>query len=154
MTDIVATVAWQRGAEEAFTDKRFSRGHQWSFDGGLTVRASSSPAVVPRFSDPAGVDPEEAFVASLSACHMLTFLWVAASKGFVVDSYRDEASGVMAKNAKGKVFISTVTLKPQVVFSGASQPDAGTLAAMHHAAHEDCFVANSVVTEVRVEPVA
>ncbi len=109
MTNIVATVAWQRGADEVFTDKRFSRGHQWSFDGGLTVRASSSPQVVPKFSDPAGIDPEEAFVASLSACHMLTFLWAAAGKGYVVDSYRDEASGLMTKNAQGKYFVSSVT---------------------------------------------
>jgi len=153
MTNIVATVAWQRGADEAFTDKRFSRGHQWSFDGGLTVRASSSPQVVPKFSDPAGIDPEEAFVASLSACHMLTFLWVAAGKGFVVDSYRDEASGLMAKNAQGKYFVSSVTLRPHVAFSGANQPDRAALEAMHHAAHEDCFIANSVTTEVRWEPV-
>jgi len=153
MANIVATVAWQRGADEAFTDKRFSRGHQWSFDGGLMVRASSSPQVVQKYSDPAGIDPEEAFVASLSACHMLTFLWAAASKGYVVDSYRDEASGVMSKNAKGKYFVSSVTMRPQVVFSGASQPDRAALDAMHHAAHEDCFIANSVLTEVRWEPV-
>jgi len=154
MTNIVATVAWQRGADEAFTDKRFSRGHQWSFDGGLTVRASSSPQVVQKYSDPSGIDPEEAFVASLSACHMLTFLWVAASKGYVVDSYRDEAAGVMSKNAKGKYFVSSVTMRPQVVFSGANRPDRAALEAMHHAAHEDCFIANSVLTEVSWEPVA
>ena len=153
MTNIVATVAWQRGANEAFTDKRFSRGHQWSFDGGLTVRASSSPQVVQKYSDPAGIDPEEAFVASLSACHMLTFLWVAASKGYVVDSYRDEAAGVMSKNAKGKYFVSSVTMRPKVVFSGANRPDRRALEALHHAAHEDCFIANSVITEIRWEPV-
>jgi organic hydroperoxide reductase OsmC/OhrA len=153
MTNIVATVAWQRGADETFTDKRFSRGHQWSFDGGLTVRASSSPQVVPKFSDPAGVDPEEAFVASLSACHMLTFLWVAAGKGFTIDGYVDEASGVLGKNAKGKSMVTAVTLRPKVVFSGDLRPDAAALEAMHHAAHEDCFIANSVTTEVRWEPV-
>ena len=152
MTEITATVNWQRQEGDVFTDKKFSRSHHWSFDGGLTVRASSSPAIVPRFSDPAGVDPEEAFVASLSSCHMLTFLWIAASRGFVVDSYRDEAQGTMTKNAKGKVFVSLVILKPQIVFSGAKQPESEELAAMHHGAHDECFIANSVLTEVRWEP--
>lgn len=153
MVAISATVAWERQSGEAFTDKKFSRGHQWSFDGGLSVRASSSPDIVPRFSDPSGIDPEEALVASLSSCHMLTFLWLAANKGFTVDSYRDEAKGAMTKNAKGKLFVSTVTLKPHVVFGGDKKPDEATLAALHHDAHEECFVANSVLTEIRIEQI-
>ncbi len=151
MAAITAVVEWKRQEGEAFTDKKFSRGHQWSFDGGHSMRASSSPAIVPRYSDPAGVDPEEAFVASLSSCHMLTFLWLAANQGFVVDSYRDEAEGIMTKNAKGKLFISQVTLRPQIVFSGDRKPDATTMTALHHDAHEECFIANSVLTEIRVE---
>ena len=147
MTNIVATIAWQRGAEEVFTDKRFSRGHQWSFDGGLTVRASSSPQVVQKYSDPAGVDPEEAFVASLSACHMLTFLHLAAKAGHVVESYDDTAEAVMSKT-DGRVWVSLVTLRPHVIWSG-TRPDE---LALHHAAHEDCFIANSVKTDVRCEP--
>lgn len=150
---ISATVVWKRQQNEAFTDKKFSRGHHWSFDGGLSIRASSSPEIVPRFSDPSGIDPEEALVASLSSCHMLTFLWLAANKGFTVDSYRDEATGAMSKNAKGKLFVSSVTLKPQVVFGGDKKPDAATLAELHHNAHEECFVANSVLTEIRIEPI-
>lgn len=153
MAAIVASVNWERQDGEVFTDKKFSRGHHWSFDGGLTVRASSSPAIVPRFSDPAGIDPEEALVASLSSCHMLTFLWLAANKGLVVDSYHDEAHGVMTKNARGKLFVSLVTLRPQVVFSGEKRPDSAMLAVLHHGAHEECFVANSVLTEIRIEPI-
>jgi organic hydroperoxide reductase OsmC/OhrA len=147
-----ATVAWTRGADEAFKDNRYSRGHQWSFDGGVSFRASSSPLVVPRFSDPAGVDPEEAFVASLSSCHMLRFLYLAAKQGLVVDSYVDSAEGVMGKNAKGAQFVSVVTLRPKIVWSGIV-PDAAAVEALHHAAHEECYIANSVLTEVRVEAV-
>ena len=150
MAAIAATIAWERQEGEAFTDKKFSRGHQWSFDGGLSLRASSSPDIVPRFSDPSGIDPEEALVASLSSCHMLTFLWLAAIKGYVVNSYHDEAKGTMTKNAKGKLYVSTVTLKPQIAFGGEKQPDAATLASLHHDAHEECFVANSVLTEIRI----
>jgi organic hydroperoxide reductase OsmC/OhrA len=142
-------VEWTRGEGEVFTDNRYSRGHQWSFDGGVSVRASSSPHVVPRFSDPAGVDPEEAFIASISSCHMLTFLYLAAKQGFVVESYRDVAEGTMAKNAKGRFFVAKVTLKPQIVFGG-NAPSTDELAALHHAAHEECFIANSVLTEVTI----
>jgi organic hydroperoxide reductase OsmC/OhrA len=153
MATYTATVYWQRGADEAFSDNKYSRGHQWSFDGGVTFRASSSPHVVPRFSDPAGVDPEEAYVASLASCHMLTFLYVAAKKGFVVDSYEDQATGVMTKNDKGRFWVSTVTLHPKIAFGGARQPTSDELDAMHHAAHDECFIANSVLTDVRCEPV-
>jgi organic hydroperoxide reductase OsmC/OhrA len=147
MAHYTATVAWRRGADEPFTDNRYSRGHQWSFDGGVTFRASSSPHVVPRYSDPAGVDPEEAFIASLSACHMLTFLHLAAKAGQVVDSYDDTAEGAMTKT-DGRVWVSTVTLRPRVLWSGTRAEEL----ALHHAAHEECFIANSVKTDVRCEP--
>ena len=147
MAHYTATVSWRRGAEEPFTDNRYSRGHQWSFDGGVSFRASASPHVVGKFADPAGVDPEEAFVASLSACHMLTFLHLAAKAGHVVDSYDDVAEGVMAKT-DGRVWVSRVTLRPKIRWDGdVVQEDA-----LHHAAHDDCFIANSVRTEVRCEP--
>jgi organic hydroperoxide reductase OsmC/OhrA len=151
MAAYTATVAWKRGEAEPFTDNKYSRGHQWSFDGGVTFRASSSPHVVPRFSDPAGVDPEEAFVASLSSCHMLTFLYHAAKKGFVVDSYEDTAEGAMGKTPEGRFWVSKVTLKPRIAWGGPA-PDTAALDALHHAAHDECFIANSVKTDVRVEP--
>jgi organic hydroperoxide reductase OsmC/OhrA len=153
MANITAAVAWKRGSDEAFTDNKYSRGHEWAFDGGVKFRASSSPSVVPRFSDPAGVDPEEAFVASLSSCHMLTFLYVAAKRGFVIDSYEDHATGAMGKNDKGRFWVNTVTLHPRITYGGGKTPDKATEDQMHHAAHDDCFIANSVLTEVRVEPV-
>ena len=153
MSQYTATIEWRRGETEAFTDNRYSRGHQWTFDGGVTFRASSSPHVVPRFSDPAGVDPEEAFVASLSSCHMLSFLYVAAKRGFVVDSYSDTATGEMGKNATSGSFVAKVVLHPRVVFSGAKGPTEAEHNDMHHAAHEGCFIANSVITDVRCEPV-
>jgi len=145
-------VSWRRNGE-VFTDNRYSRGHEWSFDGGLTVRASSSPQVVPRFSDPAGVDPEEAFVASLASCHMLTFLLLAATKKYRVDSYIDEATGTLAKNPKGKLAMVEVVLRPKIVFSGEQQPSPEILRELHHRAHEECFIANSVTTAVKCEPV-
>ena len=152
MTRIVATTEWTRQGAK-FTDNRYSRGHTWLFDGGVTVPASSSPHVVPLpHSVEAAVDPEEAFVAALSSCHMLSFLYVAAKRGFVADSYRDEAFGVMGKNAEGQTWVTTTTLRPDIVFSG-KQPSREELDAMHHQAHEMCFIANSVKTEVRCEPV-
>lgn len=151
MAAYTATVTWSRGPDEPFTDNRYSRGHQWSFDGGVSFRASASPHVVPRYSDPAGVDPEEALVASLSSCHMLTFLHLAAKEGLVADSYDDTAEGVMTKSAEGRIWVSRVTLRPLVVWGGPA-PDDATLARLHHAAHEGCFIANSVKTEVLCEP--
>jgi organic hydroperoxide reductase OsmC/OhrA len=153
MSHYSATVSWRRNGE-VFTDNRYSRGHEWSFDGGVTLRASSSPHVVPRFSDPAGVDPEEAFVASLASCHMLSFLWLAAAKKYRVDSYIDEAQGTLAKNSKGKLAMVEVVLRPRIVFSGEEQPSPETLQELHHRAHEECFIANSVTTDVKCEPVA
>ena len=148
----VATISWQRDGA-AFTDNRYSRAHQWQFDGGAVVRASSSPHVVRvPMSDASAVDPEEAFVASLSSCHMLWFLSLCASRGWVVDAYQDEAVGTMAKNASGKLAMTLVVLRPNVTFAGAP-PAEEQLLELHHLAHEECFIASSVKTEVRCEPV-
>lgn len=134
-----------------FSDNRYSRGHLWSFDGGVEIPASASPSVVPPpLSREDAVDPEEAFVAALSSCHMLTFLSIAAKKRFVVDSYEDQALGVMTKNASGKLFVSHVTLDPRIVFSGEKRPSAEQIAELHHLSHQECFIANSVLTEVVV----
>jgi organic hydroperoxide reductase OsmC/OhrA len=151
MASYTATIVWERQAGEVFTDNRYSRGHSWSFDGGVSFRASSSPHVVPRFSDPAGVDPEEAFIASLSSCHMLTFLYLAAKHGLVVERYEDVAEGKMSKNAAGRMWVSEVTLRPAIVWEGLP-PEAAMIEELHHLAHEECFIANSVRTEVRCEP--
>jgi organic hydroperoxide reductase OsmC/OhrA len=146
-----ATVSWKRGPGEAFTDMKFSRGHSWAFDGGVTVPASSSSLSVKLpFSKADAVDPEEALVAALSSCHMLTFLYFAARQGFVVDSYADDAVGTMTKNERGKLYVSKVALRPRISFSGAKQPSAVELEALHHHAHEECYIANSVLTEVVV----
>jgi len=151
--EYTATVSWQRGSDAKFTDQRYSRAHQWTFDGGAVVPASSSPNVVPvPMSDAAGVDPEEAFVASLASCHMLFFLFHAAKKGFVIDRYEDAAAGVMGKNAAGRVAMLKVTLRPRVSWGGDKAPTAEDLDAMHHQSHVDCYIANSVNCEVAVEP--
>jgi organic hydroperoxide reductase OsmC/OhrA len=145
-----ATVRWERGGA-AFTDKRYSRAHVWAFDGGLEVPASSSPLGVPLpYSREDAVDPEEALVAALSACHMLFFLSFAATAGFTVDSYEDRPAGIMKKNAKGKPFVSKVTLDPRIAFSGDRQPSPHEIADLHHRSHEECFIANSVLAEVVV----
>ena len=146
-----ASVVWERPAGAAFTDNRYSRAHRWEFDGGAVVAASSSPAVVPLpLSDAAGVDPEEAFVASLSSCHMLWVLFFAAKAGLVVDAYRDAAEGHMEKTADGSQWMARVVLRPAPQFSGAA-PDAATLATLHEKARHACFIANSVKTVVTVE---
>jgi organic hydroperoxide reductase OsmC/OhrA len=147
-----AHVEWKRDGAK-FSDNRYSRGHRWSFDGGVGVVASSSPAVVPEpQSIAAAVDPEEALVAALSSCHMLWFLSIAAKRGFIVDSYDDEAFGVMAKNAQGKLAITQITLRPRVIFSGDKLPDGAQLTQLHHCAHEECFIANSIRSEIVIEP--
>jgi organic hydroperoxide reductase OsmC/OhrA len=147
-----ATVVWQRQADQKFSDNRYSRAHQWRFDGGAVVAASSSPLVVPLpYSAPANVDPEEAFVATLSSCHMLFFLSYAARRGFVVEHYEDQALGVMGRNAQGKEAMLKVSLRPRIRFGGDKLPDAAEIAALHHRSHEDCYIANSVRTEVVVE---
>ena len=145
-------IRWSRG-EAVFTDNRYSRGHSWHFDGGIDVPASSSPHVVRvPLSVEAAVDPEEAFVASIASCHMLWFLSVAAGQGFRVDHYLDDAAGVMGKNAANKTAVTQVTLRPRVSFSGTRLPSHAEIEQLHHKAHEECFIANSVTTEIRCEP--
>ncbi len=147
-----AEVLWQRAGHETFTDNRYSRKHSLRFDGGIEVPGSASPSVVPLpMSDAAAVDPEEAFIASLAACHMLWFLSIAAGAGYVVDRYRDAAVGTMTRNAQGRFWISTVTLRPEVRFGGRRDPDPDEFHQLHHRAHEACFIANSVKSEVRCE---
>ena len=147
-----ATIRWSSDSPEEFAKGRYSRAHDWSFDGGQTVRASSSPSVVRQpLSDAFGVDPEEALVASVSSCHMLWFLDLARRAGHSVASYEDTAEGTLEKCADGKVRITRVTLRPKIAFSGTA-PDAAVLDALHHQAHEACFIANSVTCAVVVEP--
>ncbi len=151
MAEHTATITWRRDGA-TFTDNKYSRAHRWRFDGGFEVPGSSSPhSVRVPMSDPAAVDPEEAFVAAVSSCHMLWFLAIAAGRGFVVDSYEDSAVGVLSKNAAGKMAMTSVTLRPVIVFAG-SQPSGDEIDAMHHEAHEECYIANSVTAEIRVNP--
>ncbi|WP_439858689.1 OsmC family protein [Pseudomonas sp. MBLB4136] len=153
MTEYSARVVWER-AEQGFLDNRYSRAHRWHFDGGLEVPASSSPHIVPLpWSDDQAVDPEEAFVASLSSCHMLWFLSLAAAQGFQVDNYEDQALGIMARNAEGLLAMTEVELRPRTTFGGENQPSIEQLLALHHKAHDECFIANSVRSEVRCNPV-
>jgi organic hydroperoxide reductase OsmC/OhrA len=154
MAPYTATIRWERAGNAPFTDNRYPRAHRWVFDGGLSVPASASPHVVPApLSDPAAVDPEEAFVASLSSCHMLWFLFFAAKRGFVVDSYEDEAVGHLEKTEGGRQAMTRVILRPRVRFSGARIPDAAVLDELHEKAHDACFIANSVRSAVSVERV-
>jgi len=153
MSQHVATIEWQRDAQD-FLDQRYSRRHHWRFDGGADVAASASPQVVPvPLSDPAAVDPEEAFVASLSSCHMLWFLSIAAKRGYRVDRYLDRAEGLMGRNASGRRCITDVTLRPEVTWSGERIPAREVVEAMHEEAHAECFLANSVTTTIRCLPV-
>ncbi len=148
-----AALQWQRQAGETFTDNRYSRRHVLRFDGGAELPGSSSPQVVRLpWSDPSAVDPEEMFVASLSSCHLLWFLSLAAGDGWCVDEYVDDALGVMAHDERGRMAVTRVTLRPAVRCAGPSLPSAAQLADLHHRAHGACFIANSVRTEVRCEP--
>jgi organic hydroperoxide reductase OsmC/OhrA len=152
MSQYSAKISWYRGADEAYVDNKYSRGHEWSFDGGVTVPASASPHVVPLpYSVAQNVDPEEAFVASISSCHMLFFLSIAAKRNYIVDEYIDDAIGVMKKDSSGKEWMTRVTLRPLIKFSGENLPDYASLEKMHHRAHELCFIANSVKTEIVTE---
>lgn len=151
MAEHKAIIRWKRTSEE-FLQGRYSREHTWTFDGGATVAASPSPTVVPApWSNPAHVDPEEAYVASISSCHMLTFLFLASKAGFQVDSYEDESVGVMTKNEKGVPWVSLVTLNPRIAYGGARLPTSEDVARLHHLAHEQCFIANSIKTEVNIQ---
>ncbi len=150
MSDHKAKIHWRCSSPE-FLKGRYSREHTWIFDGGVTVPASASPSVVPLpFSNPACVDPEEAFVASISSCHMLTFLYLASKEGFQVDDYTDEAIGTLTKNEHGVPWVSSVALNPKIVFSGEKLPNAAEEDHLHHLAHEQCFIANSVKTQITV----
>jgi organic hydroperoxide reductase OsmC/OhrA len=153
MSTYTTELLWERG-EQDFAGNRYSRRHRIRFDGGFEMPGSSSPHVVPLpLSDAAAVDPEEAFVAALSSCHMLWFLSIAAKRGFCVDRYEDSASGELARNAERRFAMTLVTLRPRVAFSGAKLPTRAELDELHHKAHAECYIANSVKTEVRVEPV-
>jgi organic hydroperoxide reductase OsmC/OhrA len=154
MSEYTAEVSWTRGANEVFTDNRYSRRHLLRFDGGAELPGSSSPHSVPLpMSDATAVDPEEMFVASISSCHMLWFLGLAAKRKFRVDGYFDAAIGVMEKNTEGRVAVTKVTLRPEVVFSGDLRPSRADIERLHHEAHEACYIANSVKSEVVCEPV-
>ncbi|MDA0679416.1 MAG: OsmC family protein [Proteobacteria bacterium] len=154
MSQYEATISWQRG-EHSFADNSYSRGHEWTFDGGLKVPASASPHVVPLpLSIAENVDPEEAFVASISSCHMLFFLSLAAKRDIVVDRYTDSATGVMEKRADGRIAMTRVILRPDARYSGEVLPTLRQLEDLHHRSHELCFIANSVLTEIVVEIVA
>ncbi len=146
-----ATVDWSLGDGD-FAAGRYSRLHSLTFEGGVTVAGSASPAVVPApWSSAEAVDPEAAFTAALSACHMLTFLDLARRAGWVIAAYRDEAEGTLARVARGKMAVTRVVLRPAITWSGDRRPTADQITALHHTAHEQCFIANSVTTEVVVE---
>jgi organic hydroperoxide reductase OsmC/OhrA len=152
MADYRATIRWTYSGTD-FAKGRYSREHTWSFDGGLTVPASPAPSSVPvPYSNPANVDPEEAFVAAISSCHMLTFVWVASRAGFFVESYEDQAVGTMIKNERGVPWVNQVTLDPCIAWGGPRLPTASEIAQLHHQAHEGCYIANSVKTEIVVKP--
>jgi organic hydroperoxide reductase OsmC/OhrA len=151
MSEYIATVKWKKQRQEKFIDNKYSRGHLWVFDGGVEVPASSSPSILPvPLSVAENVDPEEAFVASLSSCHMLFFLSMAVKAKLVVESYNDPAVGLLEKDAEGKMSMTKVTLYPKIIFDG-KQPSYQELEAMHHQAHELCFIANSVKTKIVIE---
>lgn len=154
MSQHKATIKWAAPGPD-FLKGRYTREHTWTFDGGLTVPASSSPSVVPvPMSNPAHVDPEEAFVASLSSCHMLTYLFLASRKGFVVESYEDEAVGTITKNAEGVPWVSSVVLAPRITYAGEKRPTPQEEQTLHEGAHHGCFIANSVKTDVVVAAAA
>ncbi len=151
MSEYFATVSWRRNGQ-SFLDGKYSRGHVWKFDGGAEIPASPSPHVVPApMSIEEYVDPEEAFVASLSSCHMLFFLHIASKAKLVVEEYVDEAVGIMDKNAEGRMAMTKITIRPRIVFSEDTQPSREQLEKLHHQAHELCFIANSVKTLVETE---
>lgn len=152
MSAHTVVVQWER-RDSAFVDHRYSRAHRWSFDGGAVVPASASPSIVRApYSDPAAVDPEEAYVASISSCHMLWFLDLAARAGWVVDRYVDRAEGFLTKREDGKLWLSRVVLAPEVRFAGERQPTSEAVEQLHHRAHEECFIANAVKTGIELRP--
>lgn len=149
MSEYIAKVHWLRGKNETYIDNKYSRGHEWTFAGGITIQASSSVNIVPApYSIEANIDPEEAFVASLSSCHMLFFLSIAAKNQYRVDSYTDNALGLIEKDPEGNLAMTLVTLNPHAQFSGDKKPTMVQLETMHHQAHQQCFIANSVKSKV------
>jgi len=144
-------ISWQKKPGEIFSDNKYSRAHTWIFDGGTKVPASASPHVVPLpLSDETAVDPEEAFVAAVSSCHMLFFLSLAAARKYVITSYEDNAEGEMTKNEEGKMYMSAITLHPQIIFADNNKPGDEEVAEFHHSAHEKCYIANSIKTVIHV----
>lgn len=151
MSTYTAKISWKNDSPEAFTKNRYTRGHTWSFDGGVTVPASSSPhAVRVPYSVEAAVDPEEALVAAAASCHMLTFLYLAAKSGFQVESYTDEAVGEMTTDAEGRQWISKITLVPKIEWGGEVLPTSEEIDVLHHKAHKECYIANSIKAEIEV----
>ncbi len=151
MSEHRATIRWQNKSPD-FLKGKYSREHTWTFDGGVTVNASASPSVVPvPYSNPAHVDPEEVFVAAVSSCHMLTFVYLASRQGFQVDSYADEAVGLVTKNEAGVAWVSSIRLNPKISYGGSKLPTPTDEEHLHHQAHEQCFIANSVKTNITVE---
>lgn len=147
-----ATIRWFASPGEDYAKGQYSRAHSWSFDGGAIVPASASPHIVPMpWADPDAIDPEEAFVASAASCHMLFFLDFARRAGLVVTGYEDEAEGEMHKGSDGKVRITRIALRPKIMFGGGG-PDQAVLDDLHHKAHEACFIANSITSEIVIEP--
>lgn len=147
-----ARLEWQRNGQP-FLDQKYSRGHEWRFDGGLSVPASSSPLSVPLpMSVADNIDPEEALVAAAASCHMLFFLSIAARRGHVVESYVDNAVGLLEKDASGRMAMTNITLRPDIVFAGGAWPGEEEIAAIHHEAHDKCYIANSLKTEITIEP--
>src|SRR4051794_9582411 len=150
MSEYKAVIRWNRSSPD-FLKGKYSREHTWSFDGGATVAASASSSNVPApWSNPAAVDPEEAFVASVSSCHMLTWLYLASREGFQIESYTDEAVGVMTPGENKVPWVSSITLNPKIVYSGSKVPTSADEERLHHLAHEQCFIANSVKTQITV----
>lgn len=149
MAEHRAVVRWVFSGGD-FAKGRYSREHTWRFDGGVTVPASSSPSVVPLpYSNAANVDPEEAFVAAIASCHLLTFLDLARRAGFEIDGYEDDAVGVLDKNDAGRRWVSSVVLRPKITYRGEA-PSPERERALHDEAHHHCFIANSVKTDIRV----
>ena len=152
MSEYYTTINWQRQPDEKFSDNKYSRGHTWEFDGGEIIQASSSPHIVPLpYSVEANVDPEEAFIASLSSCHMLFFLSIAAKRRYTIESYTDNVTGIMQIDKNNKMSMTDVTLNPEVIFTGKKQPTQEQINKIHHQAHEQCFIANSVKTKVHIK---
>jgi organic hydroperoxide reductase OsmC/OhrA len=152
MSEHRAKITWRRTSAD-FLKGKYSREHTWTFDGGITVPASASPSVVPTpYSNPANIDPEEAFVAAISSCHMLTFLHLASRAGFTVESYDDDAVGKMGKNENGLYWVEEVVLNTKIVYGGSKLPTPAEETELHERAHEECFIANSVKTRITVRP--